>query len=127
MTSDAIGMRRAEEFVSNNGLTPTWDEVTCQNYAALITDKETREVWLEDEKSMEVKLNIMYKYGVAGIAAWRLGFEKPEIWDIIETYVNTPPNPNPELPSSTSAAVETSTVPETTEPPEGEDGILTEE
>ena len=38
--------------------------------------------------SIEVKLNIMDKYQIAGLASWRLGFEKPVVWDKIEEYMN---------------------------------------
>jgi spore germination protein YaaH len=45
-------------------------------------------VWLEDEHSIEAKLNIMQKYNIAGAASWKLGFEKASIWDVIEKYLN---------------------------------------
>ena len=42
------------------------------------------EVWFENAKSTEAKLNIVTKYKPAGIAIWRLGQEQPEIWPIID-------------------------------------------
>jgi spore germination protein YaaH len=30
----------------------------------------------------------MDKYGIGGVAAWRLGFEKPAVWDEIAEYLN---------------------------------------
>ena len=44
-------------------------------------------MWLEDKTSIEVKLNIMNKYQIAGVAAWKLGLEKADVWDVIEAYV----------------------------------------
>lgn len=41
---------------------------------------DDREVWFEDERSVEAKLNIAKKYDVAGIAIWRLGQEAPAVW-----------------------------------------------
>ena len=29
----------------------------------------------------------MEKYQLGGVAAWKLGFEKPEIWSVIEKYI----------------------------------------
>ena len=30
---------------------------------------------------------IMEKYELGGVAAWKLGFEKPVIWDVIGEYL----------------------------------------
>ena len=46
------------------------------------------DLWLEDASSIEVKLNIMEKYQIGGVASWRLGYEKPEIWDVIGAYLS---------------------------------------
>lgn len=43
------------------------------------------EVWFEDVRSMNAKLDVIDKYNPAGIALWRLGQEQPEIWQAIET------------------------------------------
>lgn len=86
--SQAVGMDTAEEFVRAHNITVEWNEETCQNYGEYTADGSLFQVWLEDERSIEVKLNIMDKYKIAGVACWRLGFEKPEIWDQMEEYMN---------------------------------------
>ncbi len=88
ISSQAVGMEMAEEYVADHNIEVEWDEVTCQNYGEYTSGDTLYQVWLEDEKSIQVKLNIMDKYGIGGVAAWRLGFEKPEIWDEIEAYLN---------------------------------------
>lgn len=77
----------AEQFVANHGIEMRWDEETCQNYGEITEGETFYQVWLEDEQSIGAKLNIMEKYNVGGVAAWRLGFEKPSIWDVIADYV----------------------------------------
>lgn len=42
------------------------------------------EVWFENKESIAAKLDIVAKYGPAGIAIWRLGQEQPEIWQVID-------------------------------------------
>ncbi len=42
------------------------------------------EVWFENVKSTEAKIDVINKYNPAGIAIWRLGQEQPEIWSLIE-------------------------------------------
>ena len=88
ISSQAVGMEMAEEYVAAHNIDVEWNEETCQNYGEYTSGDTLYQVWLEDEESIRVKLNIMEKYGIGGVAAWRLGFEKPEIWDEIETYLN---------------------------------------
>lgn len=88
VTSQAVGMDTAEEYVRAHDVETSWDEETCQNYGEYTNGETLYQVWLEDEKSIEVKLNVMDNYGIAGVACWRLGFEKPVVWDVIEAYMN---------------------------------------
>lgn len=88
VSSQAVGMDTAEEYIRAHDIEVNWDEATCQNYGEYTNDGILYQVWLEDEKSIEVKLNVMENYGIAGVASWRLGFEKPEVWDVIEAYLN---------------------------------------
>lgn len=88
LSSQAVGMDMAEDYVSLHNMPVEWNEETCQNYAENTEAGSLLQVWLEDERSIEVKLNIMEKYQIGGVASWRLGFEKPEIWDVIEAYLN---------------------------------------
>ena len=88
LTSEAVGMEMAEQFVSNHNIEVRWDETTCQNYGEIQEGGVFYQVWLEDEHSIEAKLNIMEKYHIAGVASWKLGFEKPSIWDVIGNYLN---------------------------------------
>jgi len=87
LTSEAVGMEMAEQFVANHNMEVRWDEAACQNYAEASEGSAFYQVWLEDEQSIEAKLNIMQKYEIGGVAAWRLGFEKASIWGIIRGYL----------------------------------------
>lgn len=87
LTSEAVGMDLAEQFVANHSIEIRWDETTCQNYGEIQEGDVFYQVWLEDEESIEAKLNIMQKYNIGGVAAWKLGFEKESIWDVIGVYL----------------------------------------
>lgn len=89
VTSEAVGMDAAEEFLARHQVSSAWDEETCQNYAEFEEDGVLYQVWLEDEQSLEVRLNVMKNYDLAGVAAWRLGYERPAIWNVMEGYVNS--------------------------------------
>lgn len=86
-TVDKVGMSYAENFMTERGGVAAWDEVTCQNYTNFQVDNTTYQIWLEDSASIQTKLNVMKNYDLAGVAGWRLGLEKPEIWDLIAAYL----------------------------------------
>lgn len=88
VTSEAIGMAEAEKRVANAGVQAQWDDTVKQNYATWEADGATYKIWLEDAQSLEAKLQLMKDNQLAGTAAWKLGFEKPEIWETILKYVN---------------------------------------
>lgn len=88
VTSTAYGMKEAEKVISNAGAEIVVDEATGQNYAQWETDGYTYKIWLEDLTALESKLQLMKEFDLAGTAAWRLGFEKPEAWNLILKYVN---------------------------------------
>ena len=86
--SQAVGMDAAQQWINTHNVAVEWDEETCQNYGEYTDGTSIFQVWLEDEKSIEVKLNIMEKYGIGGVASWRLGFERPSVWDVIGAYLS---------------------------------------
>lgn len=90
LSSEAVTMDMAQDFVENHGIAVRWDETTCQNYGESQEGDTLYQVWLEDADSIRVKLNIMENYGVAGVAAWRLGHETANVWDVIEEYMSQP-------------------------------------
>ena len=81
-------MRAAEQVIATAGAEIVVDEETGHNYAQWEEDGATYKIWLEDEAALEAKLKLMKEYELAGNAAWRLGFEKSNTWDLILRYVN---------------------------------------
>ena len=86
--STAYSMAEAAAVVAQAGATANWDDETKQKFATWETGGSTFKVWLEDVNSLEPKLQLMKDYGLAGTAAWRLGQEEPEVWELILKYVN---------------------------------------
>jgi spore germination protein YaaH len=55
------------------------------------TPQGTREVWFMTDDGLESKLELVQQMDLAGIAIWRIGYEKPEYWDVIRnTLVQDP-------------------------------------
>ena len=89
VNSEALGMEEAAQRVREAGATVIWDDTVKQNYAEWQGDNDsTYRIWLEDASSLEVKLGLMKDNNLAGTAAWKLGFETSDIWDLIQKYVN---------------------------------------
>ncbi len=89
VSSEAMGMDTAKEWIERNGMEIYWDNETCQYYGEIQIDNVLYQIWLEEEESIQVKLNVMDANGIAGVAEWKLGFERDSIWDTIETYTNS--------------------------------------
>lgn len=83
----AYGMNEIENFLNENGVTTVWDDKTCQYTAQFQVNGTDYAVWLEENESIAVKLNVMDQYNLAGVAGWRLGQEKAEIWNEIAAYL----------------------------------------
>ena len=86
--SEAFGMDGADEFVKLHEIYLSWDSSVGQKTGTAVTDEARYSIWLEDEQSLEEKLKLIRKYNLAGVAAWRLGFERNDVWEIIGTYMN---------------------------------------
>ena len=43
---------------------------------------DNHEAWYEDFRSNGVKMNLVFQYGLAGAAAWRMGQEGSRVWDL---------------------------------------------
>lgn len=88
LSSSALGMNSADKVLNNQGVTPEWSEEEAQYYAEFENADGYYQIWLEEERSIEEKAKLIKEYDLAGIAAWRLGYERDEIWDVILKYVN---------------------------------------
>lgn len=87
LTSAALSMVTAQTELSRNNVTPVWDEETRQYYAEYEKDGAVCKMWLEEVQSLQEKILYIRKADLAGVAAWRLGFESPEVWDLFEKSV----------------------------------------
>ena len=89
VTSEALDMETAQSFISRNALEMRWNEEAGQNYGEIQKGNTLYQIWMEDKDSIESKLAVMRKYKIGGVAAWKLGYETPDIWDKIAVYLNS--------------------------------------
>ena len=81
--SSTMWMSDVENRIARHGLTPKWLESAGQHYIEYGDDSARYKVWIEDAKSLGLKVDLSKKYELAGVAAWRKGFEKPGIWEAV--------------------------------------------
>ena len=88
VTSEVIGMDQAQQTIADNNVETYWDKTTSQNYGKYDIDNSTYQIWLEDAQSVAEKVKLVSKYDLAGVSAWKLGFENNGIWQVISDNLN---------------------------------------
>ena len=87
VSSESFAMTPAAQLLIDNGAEAEWDDSYGCYYAEFKKDGATYKMWLEEEKSIEAKMKVIYNAKVAGVAAWKLGLEKEIIWNVITPYL----------------------------------------
>lgn len=82
-TSQVFDMEEEEVWISENQLEPEWREDLGLYYAQRQGENGLEQLWMEEERSIGEKMDLIRQYELAGVACWKLGFEKPEIWKIV--------------------------------------------
>lgn len=85
--SEALGMDQADQWAAQKGIQTAYDSSVGENTGTADGTDATYSIWLEDETALKNKMELIEKYQLAGVAAWRLGFERPTVWQIIQSYL----------------------------------------
>lgn len=89
VTDKYLTLNNTAEYLKRIGVDKVWDETTCQNYVEWKDGSATYQIWLEDEQSISVKLNVMKARNIAGVAVWRLGYGTTTAWELLNLYSST--------------------------------------
>lgn len=82
---ETLGMQEAFDRVKADGGKFTWDEETKQFYTEYIKAGKQYRMWLENNKSIGEKANLIGQSDVAGLGAWRIGYETSDVWPLIKS------------------------------------------
>lgn len=85
ISSKSLSMASVEEWLKEHKVTPTYDEVSGQNYGEYF-DKETKstyKIWLEDELSLAKRAELVERYSLAGLASWSRTFANETAWSAL--------------------------------------------
>lgn len=84
---DTLGMAKAKETLNTRDVNLQWDETLGQFYGEYqLEDGTSCKVWMEEEQSIQKKLDEMKKRNIAGVAGWKLGLESPGVWPLLAEF-----------------------------------------
>lgn len=87
-SSSPVEMHAVSGWLERYGADSQWNSELGQSYAEFQLEGETARIWVEDVESMAVRLESLSGYGLAGLAAWRLGMESEEVWAVWNQFFN---------------------------------------
>ena len=87
LSSEALGMTEASRILSEHNAQVYWDNNLCQNVGSYEDGDATCQIWLEDTESIAAKADLINKYQLGGIAAWKLGLEDSNVWTVISEHI----------------------------------------
>ncbi|MDD4335334.1 MAG: glycosyl hydrolase family 18 protein [Desulfotomaculaceae bacterium] len=76
---DIATMKNVSDLMEERGLSASWNDdaktpcLVCGN----------REIWFENDRSIEGKTNLIKKYRLVGSSMWRLGYDNSSFWHVI--------------------------------------------
>jgi spore germination protein YaaH len=68
-----------EKIIAEKGSAKQLDPQTRQHYVEFIENGEKHQIWVEDQYSLNQRLNLVNSYKLKGAAAWVIGQEPPEM------------------------------------------------
>ena len=83
ISSKAMGISDAQKWIGESGMELSWNEETGQYYGELESEGTKIQLWMEETRSLGLKMDLIKQYDLAGVAAWKLGMEPAEAWDVI--------------------------------------------
>lgn len=87
--SSVVNMKNTNNAINQyfSGAQKTWDEDKKQYYIEKQANGFTYKMWIEDERSIEEKLNMAQDYKLGGVAFWVKDREEESIWKNIKEYL----------------------------------------
>lgn len=83
-----IGMREAQQRADSHKAEVQWDDESQSAFFFYWDGAIKHEVWFENGFSITRKVELAKKYGIRGVAIWRMGFEDEEYWVKLRQAIN---------------------------------------
>ncbi len=87
VSSKAYGMDGGQTIVDENNIELEWDEQVGQYYGEYYEGDIRYRIWLEDDRAMDLRMQLIDEYELGGVAGWKLGLESDSVWEVIRPYL----------------------------------------
>ncbi|WP_305025026.1 glycosyl hydrolase family 18 protein [Paenibacillus lacisoli] len=86
VSSKAIGMESAQNILQDQKLKPQFLKDIGQNYVEYQAKEGLRRIWLEDEESLNRRVELAESLKLAGIATWTRSLASSDAWNVLKTF-----------------------------------------
>jgi len=87
--SEVVDMRNITKALPTSAYNnKVWNEDLGQYYVEYTQSGKTKKMWIEDERSIKEKLNLVTEHNLGGAAFWAKDRESKEIWSLINDSLN---------------------------------------
>lgn len=83
-SSSALGIKNARAWIEENQVELYWQDELGQYYGELNGNEGRKMIWMEEERSLGLKMDLIRTYDLAGVGCWKLGLEPEDIWGVIQ-------------------------------------------
>lgn len=83
-SSDALGIADAKDWAQRKNVELVWQDDLGLYYGEIDDEGVRKQVWMEEERSLGLKMELIREQDLAGVACWKLGFEPASVWDVVK-------------------------------------------
>ena len=87
VSSNIVNMPDIDKTIPAN-VNKEWNDTLKQYYVEYTEKNATKKMWIEDEKSIKEKLNLVSQYKLGGVSSWEIDRASNEVWGIIKEALN---------------------------------------
>lgn len=80
---ESYGISAAKKWIAKNKVDLYWQAELGQYYGEVQEASGFSYVWMEEENSLKLKMDLIKAYDLAGVACWKLDLEDEAAWDAI--------------------------------------------
>lgn len=78
-----VSMKNIDSILPS-GVNKQWDDNLKQYYVEYQDGQYTKKMWIEDEKSLKEKINLINSNNLGGVASWEKGLETDNFWTFLK-------------------------------------------
>lgn len=78
-----VSMKNIDSILPS-GVNKQWDDNLKQYYVEYQDGQYTKKMWIEDEKSLKEKINLINSNNLGGVASWKKGMETDNFWTFLK-------------------------------------------